>query len=45
MTYYWVAQPGVVLMITAYAKSEKKDLTDADKAEIRKVVEGFQSRQ
>ncbi len=43
--YYWPVQPNMVLMITAYAKNEKENLTDADKAEIRKIVESFQGSQ
>lgn len=39
--YYWAVQPEVVLLITAYAKNEKENLTDADKAEIRKIIESF----
>ena len=40
--YYWAVAQNVVLMITAYSKNEKEDLTGADKAEIRKIVERFQ---
>jgi len=40
--YYWAVQPNLLLMITAYAKNEKENLTDADKAQIRKIVESFQ---
>ncbi len=43
MVYYWAIQPEVVLLITAYAKNEKENLTDADKAEIRKIIEGFRA--
>ncbi len=43
--YYWAVQPNVVLMITAYAKSEKEGFTDADKAQIRRIVESFQGYQ
>ena len=38
--YFWVA-PNAVFLITAYAKNEKEDLTDADKKEIRKIVENL----
>lgn len=40
--YYWAVQPNLLLMITAYAKNERENLTDADKAQIRKIVESFQ---
>jgi hypothetical protein len=36
--YFWV-EPNAVVLITAYAKNEKENLTDADKKEIRKIVE------
>ncbi|MEX2261815.1 MAG: type II toxin-antitoxin system RelE/ParE family toxin [Bryobacteraceae bacterium] len=39
--YYWFVQPGLVYMIAAYAKNEKENLSDADKAEIRKIVESL----
>ncbi len=43
--YYWAVQPNLLLMITACAKNEKENLTDADKAQIRKIVESFQGGQ
>ena len=43
--YYWAPRPNLILMITAYAKSAKEDLTDADKTRIREIVEGFQGNQ
>lgn len=43
--YYYAAGPNIVLMITAYAENEKEDLSDADKKEIRKIVESFQRNQ
>jgi hypothetical protein len=39
------AESNVVLMITAYAKSEKEDLSDADRTAIRRIVESFQGSQ
>jgi len=30
-----------VFLITAYAKNEKENLTDADKKEIRKIVDNL----
>ncbi len=39
--YYFTAEPDLIVFITAYSKNEKENLTDADKKEIRKVVEGF----
>ena len=38
--YFWV-EPNAVVLITAYAKNEKEDLTDADKKEIRKIVDNL----
>lgn len=38
--YFWVG-PNAVVLITAYAKNEKENLTDADKKEIRKIVENL----
>jgi hypothetical protein len=38
--YFWV-EPNAVVLITAYAKNEKENLTDADKKEIRKIVEAL----
>jgi hypothetical protein len=33
--------PNAVVLITVYAKNEKENLTDADKKEIRKIVESL----
>jgi hypothetical protein len=38
--YFWI-EPNAVVLITAYAKNEKENLTDADKKEIRKIVENL----
>lgn len=38
--YFWV-EPNAVVLITAYAKNEKENLTDADKKEIRKIVDNL----
>lgn len=38
--YFWV-EPNAVVLIAAYAKNEKENLTDADKKEIRKIVESL----
>jgi hypothetical protein len=38
--YYWM-EPNAVFLITAYAKNQKENLTDADKKEIRKIVESL----
>jgi hypothetical protein len=38
--YFWV-EPSAVVLITAYAKNEKENLTDADKKEIRKIVDNL----
>jgi Protein of unknown function (DUF1044). len=36
--YYVVTRRGVLYLIDVYAKSEKEDLTDAERTEIRKLV-------
>jgi len=36
--YFVVSRRGVIYMIDIYAKSEKEDLTDAERREIRKLV-------
>ena len=36
-----MVEPNVVVLITAYAKNEKGNLTDADKKEIRKIVDNL----
>ena len=41
VAYYYAVAPNLVLMITAYAKNERENLTHADKAEIRRIVESF----
>ena len=41
LVYYFWVEPNAVLLITAYAKNEKEDLTDADKKEIRKIVDNL----
>ena len=38
--YFWV-EPNAVVLITAYPKNEKENLTDADKKEIRKLIESL----
>ena len=38
--YFWMG-PNAVVLITVYAKNEKENLTDADKKEIRKIVENL----
>ena len=38
--FFWV-EPNAVVLITAYAKNEKENLTDGDKKEIRKIVENL----
>jgi mRNA-degrading endonuclease RelE of RelBE toxin-antitoxin system len=38
--YFWV-EPNAVLLLTVYAKNEKENLSDADKKEIRKIVESL----
>jgi hypothetical protein len=38
--YFWVELHAVVL-VTAYAQNEKENLTDADKKEIRKIVDNL----
>ncbi len=36
--YFVVSRRGVIYMIDIYAKSEKEDLTDAERREIHKLV-------
>jgi hypothetical protein len=36
--YFAVSRRGVIYLIDIYAKSEKEDLTDAERREIRKLV-------
>ena len=36
--YYVVTRRGVLYLIDVYAKSEKEDLTDAERREIRNLV-------
>jgi len=43
--YYYAPAREVVLMVTAYAKSEKEDLSHAEKECIRKSVENFKRSQ
>ena len=38
LIYYLWMGPNAVVLITAYAKNEKENLTDADKKEIRKII-------
>jgi len=37
--YYWV--PDAIILLTAYAKNEKENLTDADRKEFRKLIESL----
>ena len=41
LIYYSWVEPNAVVLITAYAKNDKENLTDADKKEIRKIVENL----
>jgi len=36
--YFVVSRRGVIYLIDIYAKSEKEDLTDAERREIRKLA-------
>jgi len=38
--YFWMG-PNAVVLITVYAKNEEENLTDADKKEIRKIIESL----
>jgi hypothetical protein len=38
--YYWHAPHDTILMLAAYAKGEKQDLTDEEVKALRRVVEG-----
>jgi hypothetical protein len=44
LIYYFWMESSAVVMITIYAKNEKENLSDADKKEARKVVEGLLQR-
>jgi hypothetical protein len=37
--YYWVRD--AVILLTAYPKNEKENLTNADKKEFRKLIENL----
>lgn len=37
--YYWM--PDAVILLTAYPKNEKENLTHADKKEFRKLIESL----
>ena len=41
--YYVVTRRGVLYLIDVYAKSEKEDLTDAEKHEVRKLVAALEA--
>ena len=41
--YYVVTRRGVLYLIDVYAKSEKEDLTDAERHEIRKLVAALEA--
>jgi serine/threonine protein kinase len=36
---YFAAAPDLTLFLTAYAKNQKENLSDADKKEFRKIVQ------
>jgi hypothetical protein len=38
--YYWFVSPQVVLMLFAYAKNERDDLTPDQMKQLKKIVEG-----
>lgn len=42
MIYFYAISAEVVLLLAAYPKNEKEDLTSEDKKNIRRVVEDFQ---
>lgn len=37
--YFWARAEGVILMLYVYAKNEAENLTDAQKAALRKIIE------
>ena len=41
--YFVVSRRGVIYLIDIYAKSEKEDLTDAERREIRKLVAALEA--
>jgi hypothetical protein len=42
--YFVVSRRGVIYLIDIYAKSEKEDLTDAERHEIRKLVAALEAQ-
>ena len=41
--YYAVTRRGVLYLLDVYAKSEKENLTDAEKHEIRKIIAAIEA--
>jgi hypothetical protein len=41
--YFVVSRRGAIYLIDIYAKSEKEDLTDAERREIRKLVAALEA--
>jgi hypothetical protein len=39
VVYYFAAAPDLTLFLTAYAKNQKENLSDADKKELRKIAQ------
>jgi hypothetical protein len=42
--YFVVTRRGVLYLIDVYAKSEKEDLSDAEKREIRKIIAAIEAQ-
>ena len=41
--YFYVVAPGKILLLHAYAKNEKENVTDEEKRAIREAIQGFRS--
>jgi mRNA-degrading endonuclease RelE of RelBE toxin-antitoxin system len=41
--YYHASAHGVVTLLAIYAKNEKEDLTDADRKDLREVIEAIRA--
>ena len=39
--YYWITKDDQILLLTAYAKNEMTDLSDAARSEIRRLIQAM----
>ncbi|MFQ5547752.1 MAG: hypothetical protein ACE5FV_05650 [Woeseia sp.] len=42
--YYWITKDHQILLLTLYAKNEAKDLSEAAKKEIKRIIKGLEQR-